>query len=49
MEQYKIIEVKESIFADNNADAALLRQELKGQKTFLLNLMSSPAAARPAP
>ena len=46
MEQYKIIEVKESIFADNNADAALLRQELKGQKTFLLNLMSSPGSGK---
>ena len=46
MEQYKIIEVKESIFADNDADAALLRQELKGQKTFLLNLMSSPGSGK---
>ena len=46
METYKIIEVKESIFADNNADAALLRQELKGQKTFLLNLMSSPGSGK---
>ena len=46
MEPYKIIEVKESIFADNNADAALLRQELKGQKTFLLNLMSSPGSGK---
>ena len=46
METYKIIEVKESIFADNDADAALLRQELKGQKTFLLNLMSSPGSGK---
>lgn len=46
MEQYKIIEVKESIFADNDADAALLRQELKRQKTFLLNLMSSPGSGK---
>ena len=46
MEAYKIIEVKESIFADNDADAALLRQELKGQKTFLLNLMSSPGSGK---
>ena len=46
MDAYKIIEVKESIFADNDADAALLRQELKGQKTFLLNLMSSPGSGK---
>ena len=46
MEPYKIIEVKESIFADNDADAALLRQELKQQKTFLLNLMSSPGSGK---
>ena len=46
MEAYKIIEVRESIFADNDADAALLRQELKGQETFLLNLMSSPGSGK---
>ena len=40
----KVIEVKESIFADNNADAAVLRDELKKQGTFLLNLMSSPGS-----
>jgi hydrogenase nickel incorporation protein HypB len=46
MKDYKIIEVKESIFEDNNADAALLRDELKQQHTFLLNLMSSPGAGK---
>ena len=46
MEQYKVIEVKESIFADNNADAAVLRDELKKQGTFLLNLMSSPGSGK---
>ena len=43
---YKIIEVKESIFADNNADAERLRDELRSQGTFLLNLMSSPGAGK---
>ena len=43
---FKIIEVKESIFADNNADAEKLRSELKQQGTFLLNLMSSPGAGK---
>ena len=46
MEQFKIIEVKESIFADNNARADALRAELKAQGTFLLNLMSSPGGGK---
>ena len=46
MEQYKIIEVKESIFADNNAEADKVRAELKKQGTFLLNLMSSPGGGK---
>lgn len=49
MDQYKIIQVKESVFADNDREADRVRQQLKGQGTFLLNLMSSPAAARPPP
>lgn len=46
MKEYKVIEVKRSIFEDNNADADRLRQELREQKTFLLNLMSSPGAGK---
>lgn len=46
MEKYKIIEVKQSVFANNDADAQQLRQELKNQNTFLLNLMSSPGAGK---
>ena len=46
MEPIRIIELKESIFADNNADADRLRGQLKEQKTFLLNLMSSPGAGK---
>ena len=46
MDKYKVIEVKESVFANNDADAAKLRQELKREKTFLLNLMSSPGAGK---
>ena len=44
MDTYKIIEVKESVFADNDREAARLRQELKQSGTFLLNLMSSPGS-----
>lgn len=46
MPDYKVIEVKRSIFEDNDADAAKLREELKSEKTFLLNLMSSPGAGK---
>ena len=46
MKEYKVIEVKQSIFADNDADAARLREELKQEHTFLLNLMSSPGAGK---
>ena len=46
MEEIRVIEVKQSIFADNCADAERLRQQLKEEKTFLLNLMSSPGAGK---
>lgn len=46
MQDIRIIEVKQSVFADNNADACLLREQLKREKTFLLNLMSSPGAGK---
>lgn len=46
MDKYKVIEVKQSVFADNNKDAEKLRAELKEQKTFLLNLMSSPGSGK---
>lgn len=46
MKDYKIIEVKRSIFEDNDADAEKLRAELKNEGTFLLNLMSSPGAGK---
>ena len=46
MEDVRIIEVKRSVFADNDADAERLRQQLQQEKTFLLNLMSSPGAGK---
>ena len=45
-EPYKIIEVKESVFADNDREAARLRTQLKQDRTFLLNLMSSPGSGK---
>ena len=46
MDKMRIIEVKQSVFADNDADAEKLRQSLKEEKTFLLNLMSSPGSGK---
>jgi len=43
---YKILEIKRSVFEDNNRQADLLRAELKSEKTFLLNLMSSPGSGK---
>ena len=46
MDTVRIIEIKESVFADNDREAERVRQELKGKKTFLLNLMSSPGSGK---
>lgn len=46
MNTFRVIEVKQSIFADNNQDADRLRQQMKEEKTFLINLMSSPGSGK---
>ena len=46
MDEIKIIEIKKSVFADNDRDAALLRNELKGKGVYLLNLMSAPGSGK---
>ncbi|EQB85917.1 hydrogenase nickel incorporation protein HypB [Clostridium punense] len=46
MDNYKVLEIKQSVFEDNNKQADLLREELKKEKTFLLNLMSSPGSGK---
>lgn len=46
MDNIRIIQIKQSVFADNNADADRLRAQLKEEKTFLLNLMSSPGSGK---
>ena len=46
MEEIKILELKESVFADNDADAERLREHLRARKTFLINLMSSPGSGK---
>ncbi len=42
----RIIDIKQSVFADNDADAARLRQQLNERGVFLVNLMSSPGAGK---
>jgi len=46
MENFKILEIKESVFDSNDKQADLLRSELKQDKIFLLNLMSSPGSGK---
>ena len=42
----RILDLKKTILEDNDADADLLRSELKKDKTFYLNLMSSPGSGK---
>ena len=46
VEGYRILEVKQSVFDNNNRAADALREELKKDRTFLLNLMSSPGSGK---
>lgn len=46
MSDVRVIEVKQSIFADNDRKANELRAKLRERKTFLLNLMSSPGSGK---
>ena len=46
MDEIRVIEIKKSVFADNDKDAADLRQELKGKGLYLLNLMSAPGSGK---
>ena len=46
MDEVRIIEIKKSIFDDNDKDAKRLRKELKTKGVFLLNLMSSPGSGK---
>lgn len=46
MDEFKVIEIKRSVFENNDKEAERLRGELKKEKTFLLNLMSSPGSGK---
>ncbi len=46
MKEVRILEIKQSVYADNDKQAQALRQELKEKGVFLLNLMSSPGSGK---
>ena len=46
MEDYKVIEIKASVFENNDKEAQKVREGLKEENTFLLNLMSSPGSGK---
>ena len=46
MDSFRVLEIKKSVFENNDREAALLREELKQNHTFLLNLMSSPGSGK---
>ena len=46
VDAFKVIQIKQSVFADNNRQAEAIRADLKARKTFLLNLMSSPGSGK---
>lgn len=46
MDGYRVLEIKQSVFENNDREAEKLRAELKKDKVFLLNLMSSPGSGK---
>lgn len=46
MNDYKVIEIKRSVFENNDREADKVREQLKADRTFLLNLMSSPGSGK---
>lgn len=46
MDEYKILEIKQSVFADNDREADVLRGKLREKGQLLVNLMSSPGSGK---
>ncbi len=46
MDKVRVIEIKKSVFEDNDRDADRLRAELKSKGVFLLNVMSAPGSGK---
>ena len=46
MDGFRVLEIKKSVFESNDREADLVREQLKRDRTFLLNLMSSPGSGK---
>ena len=46
MSEVKVIEINESVFADNDKTAEEIREKLTRQKTFFMNVMSAPGSGK---
>ncbi|NLY72703.1 MAG: hydrogenase nickel incorporation protein HypB [Tissierellia bacterium] len=46
MKDYKVLQIQKSVYADNDKEAAKIREAMKEQGTFLLNVMSSPGSGK---
>jgi len=46
MNKVKIIEIQKRVYANNDDQAAILRDEINTNKTFVMNLMSSPGSGK---
>lgn len=46
MDKVRVFEIKKSVYENNDLEAEKLRGRLKGEKTFLMNLMSSPGSGK---
>lgn len=46
MNTYQVLEIKKSIYKENDGQALLIRQELEKKEVFLINIMSSPGSGK---
>lgn len=46
MENFRVIEIQKRVYENNNVNAEILRQQLKHDHTFLMNVMSSPGSGK---
>lgn len=46
MANFKVLEIQKRVYANNDARADVLRNELKEDQTFMINLMSSPGSGK---
>ena len=46
MGKVRVIEIKESVFADNDATSKAIREKMSAQRTLFLNVMSGPGSGK---